>query len=388
MLDRQRVVTTGITTAAVATVALVLWLKPWHQCGSLVQADQVRQPEPVATSHKGRRVDIVFAVDTTGSMGGLLDGAKRTVWSIANQVRDLEKDADLHIGLVAYRDLGDEYVTRDFMLTDDLDAVFAELSSYQAGGGGDVPENVDAALYDAVHKMKWRDNAKKMVFLVGDAPPASRGEVPRFDVSARDAARMQIKINTIRCGQDGETANAWQQIASIGDGSFSTVQQDGGVQQVATPYDTQMATLAAEIDSTTMYYGHADGRRAYDSKRAAVAAAPASAAADRGAYYAKGGGEGGGAGAAKASEDVVAGVATGAMSLDSLDDESMPSEMRGKSKEELKTEIAARAEKRSSAQKKIVELTKQRDEYLKANAGSKADAFDGAVKTTLEAQLK
>ncbi len=380
MLDRQRVVTTGITTAAVATVALALWLKPWHTA-SLTDEPK---PEPVMVDKaKGRTVDIVFAVDTTGSMGGLLDGAKRTVWSIANQVRDLEKDADLRVGLVAYRDLGDEYVTRDFSLTDDLDAVFTELSSYQAGGGGDVPENVDAALHNAVHKMKWREGAKKMIFLVGDAPPSSRGEVPRFEVTARDAARKQIRINTIRAGQDGETASTFQQIAAIGNGAFSTIQQDGGVQQVATPYDSQMQILAAEIDSTTMYYGSGDGRRVYEGKRAAVAAAPASAAADRGSYYAKGAG-----GPSKASEDVVAGIATGAMDLDSLDEKNLPADMQDKSKEELKAEITQRAAKRETAKKQMVELAKKRDEYLKANAGTKADAFDGVVKTTLEAQLK
>ena len=231
--------------------------------------------------------------------------------------------------------------------------------------------------------MKWRDGAKKMIFLVGDAPPSSRGEVPRFEVSARDAARMQIRINTIRAGSDGETASSFQQIASIGNGAFSSIQQNGGVQEVATPYDTKMQILAAEIDSTTMYYGSGDGRRIYEGKRAAVAAAPASAAADRGSYYSKGGG-----GPAKESEDVVGGVATGAMNLDSIDNDKLPAEMQGKSKDELKAEITQRAAKRETAKKQMVELTKQRDEYLKANAGTKADAFDGAVKTTLEAQLK
>ena len=145
MIDRQRIVTTGITTTALATVALVLWLRPWTTEG-MVHSEK---PEPVA-QEKGRPVDIVFAVDTTGSMGGLLDGAKRTVWSIANQVRSIDPNADIRVGLVAYRDLGDDYVTKNFALTDDLDAMYAELSSYQAAGGGDVPENVDAALHDAV----------------------------------------------------------------------------------------------------------------------------------------------------------------------------------------------------------------------------------------------
>lgn len=382
MIDRQRIVTTGITAAAAATVALVLWLKPWAT-SSLTEPDM--KPEPIEVHAKpaaGRTVDIVFAVDTTGSMGGLLDGAKRTVWSIANQVRDLEKNADLRIGLVAYRDVGDDYVTKDFALTDDLDAVFAELSSYQASGGGDVPEDVDAALYDAVHHMKWRSGAKKMIFLVGDAAPASRGEVPLFDVTSKVAAGQQIKINTIRCGQDSDTARAWQQIASLGSGNFSTIQQDGGVQQLATPYDDKMAQLAGEIDSTTVVYGDGDSRRRWEGKMAVTAAAAAPAKADRGAYYAKKGGV-----AAAPAEDVVGGVATGAISLDTIDREKLPEEMQTKSKAELEADLKARATKREAAQKEISELAKKRDEYIRTNAKD-SNGFDSVVKKTLEEQLK
>src|SRR5204862_5029921 len=133
----------------------------------------------------------------------------------------------------AYRDIGDDYVTRDFALSTDLDAVFAELAGYRALGGGDPPEDVAAALYDVLHKMQWRDGAKKLVFLVGDAPPASRGDVPTFDVAAREAGNKGIIINTIRCGDDSQAQVSFQQIASLGNGEFSSIQQDGGVQQVA-----------------------------------------------------------------------------------------------------------------------------------------------------------
>ena len=145
----------------------------------------------------------MFAVDTTGSMGGLLDGAKRTVWSIANHIRKTStSNADLRDrpGRVSRRRRRVRHAS-DFALTTDLDAVFAELSSYQAAGGGDTPEDVDAALDDPLHKMQWRDGAKKLVFLVGDAPPASRGEVPHVRRHSRkEAGAKQIVINTIRCG--------------------------------------------------------------------------------------------------------------------------------------------------------------------------------------------
>jgi hypothetical protein len=46
------------------------------------------------------------------------------------------------IGLVAYRDRGDAYVTKKHGLTGDLDAVFENLNAFRADGGGDTPEHV------------------------------------------------------------------------------------------------------------------------------------------------------------------------------------------------------------------------------------------------------
>src|SRR5262249_1120686 len=57
-------------------------------------------------------VEVVFVLDTTGSMGPLIEGAKRKIWSIATTIIDCAPDADIRMGLVAYRDIGDDYVTR------------------------------------------------------------------------------------------------------------------------------------------------------------------------------------------------------------------------------------------------------------------------------------
>lgn len=387
MLTRQRLVTYGIPTAALATIALAAGLSPWARPNTEeppAPVATIPDPDPVAPGT--RQVDVVFAVDTTGSMGGLLDGAKRTVWSIANHIRKTDANASVRIGLVAYRDVGDDYVTKDFALTSDLDAVFAELSSYQAQGGGDTPENVDAALDVTLHKMQWRDGAKKLVFLVGDAPPASRGEVPTFDVLAREAGARNIIINTIRAGHDGETAVAFQQIASLGKGSFSSIQQDGGVQRIATPYDAKLAELSARIDATSIIAGDEGVRREYARKMSAVAAAAPEAAADRAAYYAgmPGGGKGG-----RSKEDIVDGVATGAVSLDSIGEAELPAEYRGMNKAALKAEVEKRATEREAAQKEIAELAKKRDEFLAAEAKNAGEGgFDAKVKQALEMQLE
>jgi hypothetical protein len=332
-------------------------------------------------------IDVVFAVDTTGSMGGLLDGAKRTVWSIATHIRKTDPNAELRIGLVAYRDIGDDYVTRDFALTSDLDAVFAELSGYQAAGGGDAPEDVDAALDDSLHKMHWRGDAKKLVFLVGDAPPASRGDVPRFDVLAREAGDKQIILNTIRCGGDPDTQVAWQRIAALGHGQFSSVSADGGVHQIATPYDDKLAELSAAIDRTAVIVGDDRRRRVYDIKMSAAAKAPAPAQADRAMYYATKPSKG----RAASRDDLVDGVASGTMAVEAIAPAALPAELRGLDKPALKLEIDRRIGARKLAEGDLAKVARQRDEYLKsqakAGAGSAA-GFDAQVNAALDAQLK
>jgi Mg-chelatase subunit ChlD len=381
MITRQRLASYGIPTVAAATIVTAALLT---QGGPTEETTSSPYVVEVVNSKETSQIDVVFAVDTTGSMGGLLDGAKRTVWSIATHIRKTDPNANLRIGLVAYRDIGDDYVTRPYMLTTDLDSVFTELSTYQASGGGDTPENVDAALDDTLHKMQWRPGAKKLVFLVGDAPPATRGDVPSFDELAKEASKKGITINTIRCGTDHNTAQAFQQIASLSNGEFSSIVQDGGVQQIATPYDDKMAALSEKIDSTTIIVGDEGARSRYKAKMAAAEAAPAPAKADRAGYYAS---KPSAKGAGRADDDLVGGVATGSMSIDAVAPGSLPADMQGMDKAELKREVERRVEERAAAQKEITELAKQRDEYLKKNMKD-GEGFDAKVKTSLEKQLK
>src|SRR4249919_1671514 len=82
-------------------------------------------------------VEVAFVLDTTGSMGGLIEGAKRKIWSIATAIVDTNPDADIRIGLVAYRDIGDDYVTKTFDLTSDIQDIYGNLLALNARGGGD-----------------------------------------------------------------------------------------------------------------------------------------------------------------------------------------------------------------------------------------------------------
>ena len=148
-------------------------------------------------------IDVVFVLDTTGSMSGLIEGAKQKIWSIADQMAGGQPSPRIRIGLVAYRDRGDAYVTQRFDLTSDLDAVYGELMQFRAAGGGDTPESVNEALHEAVHRMSWssQSGAYRAIFLVGDAPPhMDYGDDVPYAQTLAIARQRGIVVNTVQCG--------------------------------------------------------------------------------------------------------------------------------------------------------------------------------------------
>src|SRR5438270_7355311 len=149
------------------------------------------------------RIEVCFVLDTTGSMGGLIEGAKQKIWSIANEMISAKPTPELKLGLIGYRDRGDEYVVKSFQLTDDIDSIYGHLRDFKAEGGGDEPESVNEALAEAIEKMPWSQDRKvlKIIFLVGDAPPhLDYADGPKYPELCRIAAKKDLIINTVKCG--------------------------------------------------------------------------------------------------------------------------------------------------------------------------------------------
>ena len=255
---KAKILVTGLVLVTVATVVLYPSLRGNAKAVAV-------QPTPTALPAQTARVEAVFVLDTTGSMSGLIAAAKEKIWSIASTLSQAEQTPEIKIGLVAYRDRGDAYVTKTVDLSADLDSMYATLMDFSADGGGDTPESVNQALYDAVNGMSWSKDAGtyKVVFLVGDAPPhMDYQDDHKFPEIMAAAAARGIVVNTIQCGNMHDTVSPWQQIASLGGGRYFTVEQSGSAVAVATPYDKKIATLAAELDATRLYYGSAKERKA------------------------------------------------------------------------------------------------------------------------------
>ncbi|HMS80932.1 MAG TPA: VWA domain-containing protein, partial [Burkholderiaceae bacterium] len=167
-------------------------------------------------------LDLVFMVDATGSMGDEIAKLRASMQSIAERIARLPGRVDLCLGLVAYRDLGDEYVTRRYDLTGDLAAFQRVLGGLRASGGGDEPEALDEALHETVHGIGWRGaGTSRLVLMIGDAPPHLRADVPHYDQSATAALARGIKVHAVGASglnRQGETT--FRSIAQLTGGRF------------------------------------------------------------------------------------------------------------------------------------------------------------------------
>jgi len=117
------------------------------------------------------KLDVVFLLDATGSMGDEIGQLQENILSITRQIDDMG-EVDVRYGLVHYRDREDDYVSQVHDFTPDVDEFQADLNSVRADGGGDTPESLNEGLHDALQSVEWRGaDTIKLVFLVADAPP-------------------------------------------------------------------------------------------------------------------------------------------------------------------------------------------------------------------------
>ena len=339
------------------------------------------------------RVDVVFVLDTTGSMSGLIQTAKDKISSIATTMASAQPTPEIRIGLVAYRDRGDQYVTRRVDLSADLDSVYAALMDFQADGGGDSPESVNQALFDAVHQMSWSQDSQayQAIFLVGDAPPHMDYNEAQYPAIVTEALAKGIVINTIQCGEMPATVAPWTQIASLGHGNFFQVEQAGGAIAFTTPFDEKIAELSARLDDTRLYYGTREEKARMKEKVAATdklhASASVESRARRGVFNAGAGGRANQLG----ENELVSAFASGEIQLDEIEAEALPEALQPMAPAEQTEYLAVLALKRDELQQQIRDMSEDRDSYLAKKveeAGGLEDSLDRQLYEAVKAQAE
>lgn len=168
-------------------------------------------------------LDVVFLLDTTGSMSTEIQEAKERVKQIASALQAARPDETVRLGVVAYRDRGDEYLTSVQPLSSNVDEVFGFLVGLRAGGGGDAPEDVLAGM-QAVLGLDWSQSADKQVFLIGDAPPQHYADGPDMDALLDQARSQEVVFNAIGCRSlSGYGIADFQKIAWSTEGNYQHI---------------------------------------------------------------------------------------------------------------------------------------------------------------------
>ncbi|MFD2610908.1 vWA domain-containing protein [Paenibacillus gansuensis] len=161
--------------------------------------------EPEATDS----LDVLFAVDTTGSMGDELEYLEAELKNVVQRIeQENNQKLDMRISSNFYRDIQDSYTIKDFPFTRSIDEVVEQFSAQSAAGGGDYPEAVELALDNAVNEHDWSDHARaRLLFLVLDAPPRHKPEtIEKVKKVIQQAAAKGIRIiPVVSSGIDSDT---------------------------------------------------------------------------------------------------------------------------------------------------------------------------------------
>ena len=185
-------------------------------------------------------MDVLFLLDTTGSMSDEIGRIKATLTSIARRVSGLRSGPDLRMGMVVYRDRGDAYVTKVYDFDSDPARFSRTVREVRAAGGDDYPESLNEALHRAIREPQWREGALRLIFLVADAPPhldyAQDYDYAEEMGHARD---LGMKIFAVASsGLDVQGEYIFRQLAQQTMGRFIFLLCESGPQgELDTPHD-------------------------------------------------------------------------------------------------------------------------------------------------------
>ncbi|MEL7498488.1 MAG: vWA domain-containing protein [Planctomycetota bacterium] len=179
---------------------------------------------------KKEGLDIVIVFDSTGSMQGEINEVKSKIQRIGDAlIRMIPKT---RISICTYRDRGDDFVVKGLPLTDNIGAIVAYLNGIGAKGGGDDPEAVHEGLRWAIEENTFRQSARKVILVFGDAPPHVGNEVMCQNYASEFRHRQRGIVSTVTCRSETKL-DSFVAIAKLGGGeSFLTRNERQIMQQL------------------------------------------------------------------------------------------------------------------------------------------------------------
>lgn len=179
-------------------------------------------------------VDLVLLIDTTNSMQSIIDDVKHQARAFIANLQQMVPAS--RVAVVAYRDKGDEYVTKWVDFSFKTEKVQNFVANLRADGGGDYPEAVYEAVEAAMNELSWRKTARRIMIIIGSSPPHPQS-MPALLKLVRDLKEKNGAIGAIdvtkRLHEEYERAD-W--VAHGSQGEFKPTPMPAFYQEVSDTY--------------------------------------------------------------------------------------------------------------------------------------------------------
>ena len=174
---------------------------------------------------KYEKTEIMFVVDTTGSMGDELMFLQSEFTAIAE---DVGTD-NTRFSINFYRDDGDEYTTKRYPFSSNIQEINSKLNSEYASGGGDFPEAVAEILDETINDGGWSNESVKLMFMIFDAPPHD-DKADMLESAVKKAAEKGIRIiPVVSSNSERETEIFGRSTAVMTGGTYVFLTDDSGI---------------------------------------------------------------------------------------------------------------------------------------------------------------
>ena len=171
------------------------------------------------------KTEIMFVVDTTGSMGDELMFLQSEFTAIAEEIGT----DNTRFSINFYRDEYDDYTTKRYPFSSNIEEINKKLNSESAWGGGDLPEAVAEVLDETINDGGWSDESVKLMFMIFDAPPHD-GKAQVLESAVKKAAETGIRIiPVVSSNSDRDTELFGRSAAIMTGGTYVFLTDDSGI---------------------------------------------------------------------------------------------------------------------------------------------------------------
>ncbi|WP_308991387.1 vWA domain-containing protein [Mariniflexile litorale] len=346
------------------------------------------QTETTKDEPNKQYIKVALLLDTSNSMDGLIDQAKAQLWDIVNELsyaKCATNKPNLEIALYEYGNdklnSQEGYIRQVLAFSNDLDEISKELFSLTTNGG---EEYCGQVIQTSLNRLNWGKNPDdlKLIFIAGNEP-FTQGKVNYKDVSV-NAKEKGITINTIFCGDYNQgVSTSWKDGAALTNGDYMAINQNQTTIHIVSPYDDEILILNQKLNKTYVVYGKIGKQKMalqaeQDTNAQGYSKANAvSRTVSKSSHLYK-----------NETWDLVDAVELEEVSVEALEDDTLPEELKGKSADEIKKYVSEKKKEREHIQNKIQELNAKRKVYISEQKKDNKNGLENAMTNAIKEQAK